>query len=1051
MARLARHLGLVAASLLAAGLPACGGGSDSGSSLQVGIGDITLTEINLDAILGPGGCTPLTPGVPDGFPTTPTEFAISGFDFGAFVGTAVRVRFTAVGGARPFEAGTSETDEVSGLVVSSTLVCGTTPQATICGAASVSATVEVILESGVADDSSSATLGPVFTIDFFAPTITSLSNPCVGSHNPTLITITGMFLGTAGDTVTVRFRSTENAPLLDTIFADGTATSIDVPGLVGAGGLTITTTTPRATNQVVTGAVALYNVSDDLEDASTQVFLANGSCSVVSPAATIQFARNEGDVTASTAIPGLPAILATEARQQFETEITVTGSDDVGCPDPFAPVGGKVTVTLAAPGGPAFAPANAFQLTTPADPKDAVGTANFDTVTGTITSPTTIVFRTPVIDAIVTPFDFVPVIRIELEDGTIIPVTTPFNWLARPFVSSMANLDAAGTGTLAGLAAGDDFHASVPSTLEVTGDNFDAVGPSAVQVYAADDGLDSAGAPVRRIGTGTPAPTGLGDDLGGTVVTATTITGEMRLDGGVAELDDADTNPFDGIVRYAIRVINGDGQTRDFCPADSFLLTGELDTAGALYADVNVVTETGGDADTNNNVSVAIDPASLADDFATPDANEVAAQAGMNIAVVAGDDPTAAAFFEGTSFQVYFSTDGGVTWGATTIDAALDGGDAAAFRNFGMVAYDAFGNLWLSYLYDDPTLDEARVWTAISGDQGATFAVVDNFSLPGGGIAPFGTLDRPCLAVGPAGGSTTDQAVYVSYMDLSLANVLVGANSQSMSGFTTFSGNAPVNAQPEIAATLFAFGEHARCAVGPAGELYVTWVDRSAIFSSDIVVDRDQDGLYAATFTWDTDTVVDTVFSPAAARPSSPDAGPPIPLSSITVVPTGAHEGRLVIAYEVLVPNTLGVGPDHTRVVVAHSDDAGYTGDNNIAVHQADTADQYIPAITADRVTGRLHISWYDTKLDDTNESTQRFAAASDGGDEWGDPLQLSDTSSAAEGGAFEFTDYGLYQGIAAHGGHVVAGWSGNEAPPGNATRMDAFVKVVQQTPTQSP
>jgi hypothetical protein len=369
-----------------------------------------------------------------------------------------------------------------------------------------------------------------------------------------------------------------------------------------------------------------------------------------------------------------------------------------------------------------------------------------------------------------------------------------------------------------------------------------------------------------------------------------------------------------------------------------------------------------------------------------------------------------------------------------------------------MVAHDRFGNGWLSYLLDEPNLDQARIVIAISVNNGATWFLRQFSSLPGGVVAPSGTLDRTCLAVGPADGGTADEAVYVSYVDVATPQVLVAAHGVSIGGFNAAGALVPVTAGGvEVVKTgAPTIPEHARAAVGPGGELYVTWIDRGPIVGSVLFVERDQDGMYSATFTWDVDTFVDFSQSPAAPLASSPDAGPPTPMPSIAVVPTGAHAGRVAIAYELLVPNFGGVNPDHTRVVVALSDDAGYGWDTGIAVHQADTADQYLPAICADRVTGRLYLTWTDTRLDAANVETNRFSAASDGGEEWGDSVRLSDTSSVAAGGAFEFTDYGLFSGVAAHGGHVVAAWAGNEDPTG-ATRMDMYVRLYQQTATTSP
>ena len=107
-----------------------------------------------------------------------------------------------------------------------------------------------------------------------------------------------------------------------------------------------------------------------------------------------------------------------------------------------------VQVSFSAPGNPSF-PSNVFQL-------DAagVGTADFDLVDATIASDTTIVGVTPICRATI---DFVPVVRIHFEDGTIAPVTTTFTWEAPPIITNVTNLDSGtGNGVDLPLAAGQE-------------------------------------------------------------------------------------------------------------------------------------------------------------------------------------------------------------------------------------------------------------------------------------------------------------------------------------------------------------------------------------------------------------------------------------------------------------------------------------------------------------------------------------------------------------------------------------------------------------------
>jgi hypothetical protein len=168
----------------------------------------------------------------------------------------------------------------------------------------------------------------------------------------------------------------------------------------------------------------------------------------------------------------------------------------------------------------------------------------------------------------------------------------------------------------------------------------------------------------------------------------------------------------------------------------------------------------------------------------------------------------------------------------------------------------------------------------------------------------------------------------------------------------------------------------------------------------------------------------------------------------MTCLQTGAHAGRIVLAYDVLVPGA-APNPESLRVVTKVSDDSGFTWPvDRTAVHDADAADQFMPAVTSDPVTGRLYISWYDSSPGTPGDTVNRLAAASDDGGSWGNAVVLSDTGSTADVG-FEVSDYGLHAGLVAYRGHVLASWSGNDGVLTN--RMDAFAKLFQLAPTTSP
>lgn len=1075
-----------------AGLGGCGN-----ETVVAGFGDIVLTGVFLDGTPGPG----CSVGAPGPFPSNPTEFVITGAGFGTIPGNQVTVRFYAssspvayVPGPLPFLGGTFGIVDVTATVFSDTLICGTTPDAVVCGVATIDAFVEAILLGGVRDDSVSA---PTFVITFAAPVIASITPDCFGSLTPTPFTITGTGFGPDGP-VTIRLFSNDT----QAIFNDGTAHSIDIQGTVTGGlGTTITSITPRVTNNVTPAANPLQSVSDALESVGVQLFLRNGSCSVGGPAAPdITFNRPEGDgaihFSLATSLPAGLAADGSRLPQTIPSTFRIRGSDDLGpplCPDPFEPVGGVVRVVFSRPtGGPALA----FRLDA-----NGVGTSDFDVVDATIEDGLTIVGKTPRVNAAV---DFVPDVRIVFEDGTIAPVTPlagppatfVFTWDAAPRIASVVNLEA-GTGNgifTAGVAAGE-FLGTHSSTMQVTGTNFDppiagppAFSPSGVLVFDRDSGttlanpvLDGAvGVPNRPLGTGNPAQLFPGNDLGDQAipnpgaptpytVTATTISGDVRIE---PLLDTLDLDG-DGLVTARIRVTNPDGQIGE---AD---VTWRLSHASAFLLSA---------AQVNNDQSATIDPSSILDpagfnvvppapqtfslhDFSPPNLvapapggiggleTGAAARNGANFVVVSASD-TAPGFFTSQSVVVHRSLDGGANWVTTTVgpigSSFPDGLPAGVTRRWAQAAFDRMGVLWVSYGAQGLASDTLVLLRSF--DKGATFSLVS--------LSPqaLGSISEPGLAVGfgsnptPPGAASDGEQVAVAWADQTVALgdpgrvKLLTLIAHSNHFAAPLSGPVVDVAAVADASLASVVALHARPAIGPTGELYVTWTELDLdTLNQAVLVDLDPDGRFDATFDFALDQVVDpSVSIPGAGNPAAhPDTQFEVSPEPV-VVQAGANAGRLVVAYGRLRAYVAPGPADLTEVVTRYSDDFGSTGSwsEPVSVGGSDAAYQWVPAICSDRLTGRLYVSWYDTRDDfPAQQLVHRYGACSTDGAAWGDAGALSTTPSDASAVVAD-TDFGIQAGMSAFGGIVIGAWA--ESSP-DTSDYDSAVRVYEQSPDQSP
>ena len=202
----------------------------------------------------------------------------------------------------------------------------------------------------------------------------------------------------------------------------------------------------------------------------------------------------------------------------------------------------------------------------------------------------------------------------------------------------------------------------------------------------------------------------------------------------------------------------------------------------------------------------------------------------------------------GASLGVYRSLDGGVTWTTTAINNN-DGKSVAATRSDPSLAYDADGNLYISYIVDDGVTSFLMV--ATSTDDGASFALfTEVFSITD---SPTESLVGTSLGTGPDG--LGGQAAYVvTTLNTGLGNVIAVFGSND--GGATFTGGTGVSDNP---ADDFSYGDPS---VGPSGQLYVSWFD---IPDSAVRFDRDLDGLFAGVSNFGADiTVVDNTI----ARPS---------------------------------------------------------------------------------------------------------------------------------------------------------------------------------------
>lgn len=419
-------------------------------------------------------------------------------------------------------------------------------------------------------------------------------------------------------------------------------------------------------------------------------------------------------------------------------------------------------------------------------------------------------------------------------------------------------------------------------------------------------------------------------------------------------------------------------------------------------------------------------------------------QAEMSIAVNPANPLNIAAFSFGSPPAVYSSIDGGTTWSTTVIDNTIDG-LGAGNRFDPSLAFDANGNLYIAYGVGIGSRTSLVVAKSLDGGRNFPQAtVVDSRSNPTiPGSNPPG-VDKWHLATGldPATGR---QAVYVAYtrnVEEGFFNILDQQIRVSGSNDGGRTWTDPIVINDGSRGGRDQDNLNADPAVGPNGELYVSWHDFDAGRGSDegkIRFDRDLDGLFLDGHDFGGDvTVVNGENMFKRSVPAAPmrgiHTGPVLDVDKSG----GPFDGRLYIAYV----HKDGV-PD-TDIRVARSDDRGETWET-VTVKDTNATD-FLPWVDVDQSSGSVNVIYYSTEGDvatGNDDVHARLATSTNGGVTFPNSqnVQLSTTPSN-EAGSNNDGDYLEYIGVAVQDGTIHGLWAQNSglAADGTDTDLDPVV-----------
>ena len=379
------------------------------------------------------------------------------------------------------------------------------------------------------------------------------------------------------------------------------------------------------------------------------------------------------------------------------------------------------------------------------------------------------------------------------------------------------------------------------------------------------------------------------------------------------------------------------------------------------------------------------------------------------------------------------SFNGGQTWARRVIGTAGDPlGEICCDQQ---LAWDRFGNLWMTYLVNT----NGHVLVALSTNGGISFTKVADVMTNG---------DQPSIAVG-------QNSVWISY------TFFPGTQIQAFGAPVTGLGEFGSFTAPENVPSPHSNGDYGDTAVGPAGQVMVTYQNATnGQGGTNIYTAVDPDGLGPAGFTHGSlaanSRVAHSHIGGFDFIPAQPDRSIDAEANLAWDRSGGAHTGRVYLVWTQETPNE----SDNTDIMLQHSDDDGATWSPAAQLNDDRTTNsQYDPAIALDQSSGAVAVSWYDTRNDpgisgsgDTdgipNDDFQIWATDStNGGASWAPNFRVSQgTSNAID--ANSFFDVGDYTHADFVAGSFWPAWSDNsnstgDNPDGTLHQFDLYTAKV--------
>ena len=374
------------------------------------------------------------------------------------------------------------------------------------------------------------------------------------------------------------------------------------------------------------------------------------------------------------------------------------------------------------------------------------------------------------------------------------------------------------------------------------------------------------------------------------------------------------------------------------------------------------------------------------------------------------------------------SFNSGHTWARRVIGATGDPlGEICCDQQ---LAWDRFGNLWMTYLLNT----SGDVFVALSTDGGRTFTQV-------------GDIVTTATSLRSRSGRTASGSATRATPEL---------ESRHRGRRSPGSASSGPSARRRDVPTSNGRGGYGDTAVGPNGQVMVTYQDKQGgQVGSNIYTAVDPDGLGSAGFN-DPRFLAHSYVGGFDYIPAQPNRSIDAEANLAWDRSGGARTGRAYVIWTQETPNE----SNNTDIMLQYSNDNGTTWSPAVRLNDDRTVNsQYNPAIALDQSSGDVAVSWYDTRNDlgtggsgDTNgvpnDDFQIWATdTTNGGTTFAPNFQVSRGTSNAVDANSSF-DTGDYTHAAFQSGAFWPAWSDNsnsthDNPNGTLHQFDLYTAKV--------